>query len=461
MRVAGGFAAEREEDAIAAPRAVPYVGRMPSASDFSPLSRPTAAAPHEVAATCRPRVLRTALAFVLTLAACDAPSSSEYRGNVLIQTIPDSILLQVGESVQMQFSAATPTGEPITDLPANALVYVLDMLGGNPIATATPGGLITAIAGGFTYLRISSAYGAVNKVVPIGVDGPPYDGNTNSFTTVGRSTHSIVVDKNNRVIIGDPGRLGLQMRLPYQAVSSWYRDKIADLAYVQGESSVYAARNNDAYSSSVEEYPTDAPVRTFPASGVLSSIAVDADLDAIFVGNKSGLLRRIARTAGPDSVIPLGSEIRGIVTHPTDDRVYVTTSAGDLHEVDGATMASLRSVPLGKEPGRMAIVHDGSTLLVVRDSGSTLALNLSDLSIAEELTKGNNGRDVVVAPDGQRFVVTKYDPVTTFGSVIYYETATLDFLSSRSAPQAERAAFSKSGATLVVTSRGNQLVFLR
>lgn len=418
-------------------------------------------APTEFAYAVRLRGLFAALSTLLTLAACDAPSSPEYSRNITIQTVPDTILLGVGESVQMGFTAATSTGEPITDLPPSALIYTLPTMVGNPVASSTPNGLITATAGGTTVLLVSSPYGIVNSTVPIGVDGPRLDGNTNGFTNVNRHTHSIAVDQNNRVFIGHPSNWGLQMRLPFEVASRWDHNNIADMAYVRGETSVYSARNLDGFHSVVEEYPTGAPIRTFPTSGVLSALAVDAPLDAIFVGNQVGQLRRIARTTGSDSVISLPSGVRAIVAHPTDDRVFVTTAAGALHEIDGATMATLRSVTLGQKPGRMAVVHDGLTLLVVRDSGSTLALNLSDLSVAEELANGNNGRDVVLSPDGLRFVVTKYDPVTTFGSVVYYQAATLDFLSSRNAPQAERAAFSNSGATLVVTARGNQLVYLR
>jgi hypothetical protein len=104
--------------------------------------------------------------------------------------------------------------------------------------------------------------------------------------------------------------------------------------------------------------------------------------------------------------------------------IWVTDyNAGTLLKLD-STGAILQTVPTGAKPGHPAF--DGTNIWVPSDIGTLTVVRASNGAVLQNLTGNGMDKSVAAAFDGQRILVTNYNP----GSVSFFKAADLTALGS-------------------------------
>jgi hypothetical protein len=138
--------------------------------------------------------------------------------------------------------------------------------------------------------------------------------------------------------------------------------------------------------------------------------------------------RRLDRDAGRndpvdrhDTLTAGFQSVEGFST--TDPTSGSPTTTGTLLKLD-STGAILQTVPTGAKPGHPAF--DGTNIWVPSDSGTLTVVRASNGAVLQNLTGNGMDKSIAAAFDGQRILVTNYNP----GSVSFFKAADLTALGS-------------------------------
>lgn len=161
------------------------------------------------------------------------------------------------------------------------------------------------------------------------------------------------------------------------------------------------------------EAGTGRVLRRLPFAGQPFGIAVSPDGRALFVGDWQGgrLVRIDARSGAVEAEVALGPEPAGLVRDGAG-RLFVAERGGDsVAVVDGATMARLARIGVGRAPFALALSPDGRRLYVgnVRSNDLT-AIDTAALSALATRPAGRSPYGVAVE-DG-RILVTNQESGT-------------------------------------------------
>lgn len=368
---------------------------------------------------------------------------------------PDTLVLAGGAGAQLSVTATDQAGHPVT-LAEGALTFTST---NDAVATVSASGAIEALGGGLA--RIRASLGTIFVEVPVAVNAPAV---ADFVVTVPASANalSMAVLDGDAVLVGAPDGFGYRARMPFPGVTSWSR-WIRDLAYIAGESNYYVAGRNAAgtlgevRSHSVVDASSVILLQT---SGTLLSLVVDPVNDWIFVGRDDGRFIRIDRVTQEVDSVSLAGPIFGIAPYSANGSVFVT--AGNfLYELDGATLAVLRSVDYGNLLVRVALVASNTHLILVSHFSAAVVLDRATLVTVATLNDNSGGYDVKVHPSGDRFAISS-NSSTSAGRVVEYETGSWAMLRIIPLVNPLRLAYNASGYVLMVTrGQGQSIVFLR
>ena len=102
----------------------------------------------------------------------------------------------------------------------------------------------------------------------------------------------------------------------------------------------------------------------------------------------------------------IGDGPYGVVTHPTQPRVYVVNeNSNSVSVIDTSTNSVIATIPAGSGPAGVAIAADGSRLYVTNeDSDNVTVINTVTNQVVATVSVGDAPARAVVAPNGYLYV---------------------------------------------------------
>jgi YVTN family beta-propeller protein len=418
------------------------------------------------------------LATALILLACSNGTDSTPVAS--LQVSPNPIVLQRGDSVQLNVSAVDAQGHLVTG------VAVTFQTGDAAIVTVSPLGVVKTVQKGATTITVSgggvSTHVPVTIAVPVaGVRVTPINPTVRARATVQLSATLVDIDgdpvtpqptfqysSNDSTIVAvnasglarSVGPVGSAAISAQGGGSSGFTvvtvidSSIIARQYISGSPQFVAAFGNTAYVA-----------RPFDNKVEVLSLTTDRFVDSIAVGslpcgvvfNRAGTKAYVANQFSDNvSIIDVVTRIQTgtIAVHgdplpvamPAGDTVlFVTTNADKLFKINLRNNTVVDSLPLPATSHHM-LVHPNDTLLYVatRDAGTVLEVNWRTMTIARTFTLGVQTLGMEIAPDRSELYVTS-------GSTSFLYIVTLSGGAIASAPVGAGA------STIVLSADGTKL----
>lgn len=357
----------------------------------------------------------------------------------------DTMVIAAGTDSLWTISVRDLAGNPVP-IPDGSIALASN----NPaVADVDDNGVITAVAGGVA--RIRATFGSLVADLAVGVDGAAAADEVVDFHTNGDASAMAHLN-DDLVLVAARQNQSYRVKLPFPGTTRSTQN-LWDIAYAPGESEYYVAMNLPL--------PGQGELRARAVTGTaertilttakeLVSVVVDPEGDRIFVGRDDGRLFSIDRGTEMNVSASFAGSIIGVEPNPATGTVFVASGA-HVHELDGATLAVLRSVTVGGFPIRLALVEGGTRLIVVRFLDQTVVLDVSTLSTVATLEESHYGYDVAVHPSGDRFALTA-DALQAEGGgkIVLYSTGTWELLRTIPRARALRLIYNTSGHVLLV-----------
>jgi YVTN family beta-propeller protein len=180
-------------------------------------------------------------------------------------------------------------------------------------------------------------------------------------------------------------------------------------------------------------------------------VAVDAAGTFAYVSNMGGWLDIIDLGTNTEvKQVPI-ADAHALAISPAGDRVYVTTTTGNVVAVSTATRQVVGQVPVPNGPWGIAFrstATDSLMYVTSRDGGTVTAVDTKTMTVKQVFTIGGRPHGLAISPDGQ----TLYAADNSLGRVVAISTASGAIVRTVSMPGAFGIAISPDGSTLYVTT---------
>lgn len=176
----------------------------------------------------------------------------------------------------------------------------------------------------------------------------------------------------------------------------------------------------------------------------------------VFVTTSTGTLHRLTPAEDSARALQLGGVLNGLAVNEPRGVLYVSSTDGDLFEVDYETMQVVRQVRIGGQPQGIAVAPDGATLYLANETVGAQVLDAATFAV-RTIPGTGAAFDVAVTLDGAELYVTR----TQDGVIDVFDARGDRRLRSFRAGLPRRMAFTPDGAVLVVADEGGFVLLIR
>jgi hypothetical protein len=340
------------------------------------------------------RVTSGAVEVLIPVAVAVVPTS--------IGLFPPALELSVGEVGSVSGVVRDAGGSPISGLVVTYTSSNPDVLRVSPDGSYETQGLV----GSGT---ITASYGALSASIPFNVTLP---GMVTGRAPLPGQVYGVAVASTGAVYAAAIG-----IGIGYGTLPAF------QMSYVQTPGNSYAVAVDPSgtgiYATGVfSEYVvtrldpvTHAPMASSPPLlGLVFSLIVASDGSRVFAGIDGGYVVALDPTtlAVLDQQQPLDWYTNHLAVHPTQNRLYASSPGDhDIVELDGTTLATLRTFTLPGDWQGIAVSPDGASLYAVGEGTPLQVWDLATGTAGPSFASGSGGFGLGISPDGTALWITR------------------------------------------------------
>jgi YVTN family beta-propeller protein len=216
--------------------------------------------------------------------------------------------------------------------------------------------------------------------------------------------------------------------------------------------------NQHARTIGIVDTRTHTQTDAIPVDGDPFRVAVGPEGQRIYATTNAGSLIQIdPETRTVVWTLGLGGNLNGLAITADGSRVYVGDVGGKVYEVD-ATGEVTRIFAVPGEPQGLALSSDGEELYVAGEGGEFIVIDLDSGSEKARTQLGAGGFGIAITPDQAQVWVT----VPTKGQIIVLDRFSHRILSTiQLGGIPRRLAFDSAGSTAVIADEAGTIRFVR
>jgi YVTN family beta-propeller protein len=341
-------------------------------------------------------------AITVTAAACsdnDDPTGVSTAGRIDIST--DTLFLDRGASQRLSPKLMGTGGQEISGA---SFIYT--------VADTDATGNLTARRGGVTSVRIAS--GAIDASVPVVVFGHPDGNKESSFSGLGLPgrPHGVSIARSGVFYVSQIGGSSVTKGSVSASAQSFAGSVTvgggpAHVAINPAGTKAYSA-NQFANSASVIDVATNTVVATIPLAAEGYNVLTSPTGDRAYVTTSTGRVYVIDGTTNQlVTTLSVGGAANGLAYHGPSKTLYVSSlGAGTVTAINAQTNTITRTYPVSGMPQRIAVSRDGTEIYIASE---TVGLEILDVASGTRVTVpgvGSGAVGLALSPDQAEIWVT-------------------------------------------------------
>ena len=368
-----------------------------------------------------------------------------------IHVSPTAPEIVTGTAVTLVVTVRDSAGEVLPDEP---VVYATS---DGTVATVSPTGVVTGIAGGPATITVSAL--PATTAVPVAVLGRPAGTDVTTRPLTGRP-YGVAVSRAGVVYVTRlDAALLTRIDLPVIAFSGSVAVGAAptDVAFDPTGARAYVT-NQGSQHVGVVNVATNTQIDVIPTGGDPFRVLVSPNGARLYVTTNANDLLAIDLPGGAvHARYALGSASSGITFHPNGVLLYGTTIGGLVYEINTVTDSARGLFTTGYLQD-IAVSRDGAEMYIAREDGPMEVRATATGAHIAYIPVASGAFGLKLTPDGRQL----YASILFAGEVRVIDRATRTVV--RTIPvgsDPRRIAFDRYGLTAVVASQDGSVSFIR
>jgi YVTN family beta-propeller protein len=368
-----------------------------------------------------------------------------------IEVTPAAPEIVQGTAVALVVTVRDSSGEVVPDEP---VAYATN---DGTVATVTPAGVVTGIAGGPAIITVTAL--PATAVVPVAVLGRPAGTDVTARPMTGRP-YGVAVSRSSVVYVTrlDAG-LMTRIDLPVIAFSGHVAvgSYPTDVAFDPTGTRAYVT-NQGSQNVGVVNVATNAQIDVIPVGASPFQVLVSPDGARLYVTtNANDLLVFNLPSTTLHVRYQFAAASAGLAFHPNGVLLYGTTIGGLIYEINTATDSG-RAVSTTGHLQDIAVSRDGAELYIANETGAMEVRSTTTLARLALVPVATGAYGLRLTPDGTQL----YAGIAFGGEVRVIDRASRTLVRTISiGTDPRRIAFDRYGRTAVITEQNGEVYFVR